>query len=112
MIYIGQSTSYIYINLFERGMPTPNSDLYTLTFTNEASKATTTFTSTPTETTKRYFKFYLNNELALVKDGFYSLSISIGGLDIYTELVYLSDKIDVTYNSNLITTTYAINEPS
>lgn len=93
-------------------MVVPNTDLYTLTFTNEASKVTTTFTSTPTETTERYFKFDLNNELALVKDGFYSLSISIGSSDIYTELVFLSDKTDVTYNSNLITTTYAINEPS
>lgn len=112
MIYIGQSTSFIYINLFERGMVVPNTDTYTLTFTNEASKAATTFTSVPTEATERYFKFDLNNELVLVEDGFYNLSISIGSLELYNELVYLSDKTDVTYNSNTITTTYAINEPS
>ena len=38
MIYIKQSTSYIYINLFERGEPLNSVKEYTLTFESQATK--------------------------------------------------------------------------
>ena len=112
MIYIKQSTSYIYINLFERGEPLNSVKEYTLTFESQATKIETGTTVTASAITNRYFKFDINGVLASSPDGFYSITVNNGDSNIYTELVYLNATINVTYDFNDITTTYQVNEPS
>ena len=112
MIYIKQSTSYIYINLFERGEPLNSEKEYTLTFESQATKIEIGTTVTASAITNRYFKFDINGVLADSPDGFYSITVNNGDSNIYTELVYLNATINVTYDFNDITTTYQVNEPS
>jgi hypothetical protein len=112
MIYISQSTSYIYINLFERGESLSSVKNYTLTFQNEATKIETGTTVTASAITNRYFKFDINGVLTSSPDGFYTVTVNNGSTNIYTELVYLNATINVVYDFNDITTTYQVNEPS
>ena len=112
MIYIAQTTAYIFINLFERGESLTSTVTYDLIFTNQATKKTTTISAQATAITERYFQFDLNSGLDSEPDGFYELNVYNGSDLLYSELVYLNDKTDVTYNNNDITTIYNVNEPS
>jgi hypothetical protein len=112
MIYIAQTTAYIFINLYERGESLTSTVTYDLIFTNQATKKTTTISAQATAITERYFQFALSSGLDSDPDGFYELDVYKGSDLLYSELVYLNDKTDVTYNSNDITTIYNVNEPS
>jgi hypothetical protein len=112
MIYIAQTTAYIFINLYERGESLTSTVTYDLIFTNQATKKTTTISAQATAITERYFQFALSSGLDSEPDGFYELNVYNGSDLLYSELVYLNDKTDVTHNSNDITTIYNVNEPS
>jgi len=112
MIYIGTTTAYIFINLFERGESLTSTTTYDLIFTNQATKKSTIISIQATAITERYFQFLLNDGLAGEPDGFYELNIYSGSDLIYNELCFVNDKTDVTYNANSITTIYNVNEPS
>ena len=108
MIYVTDSTTNIYPNLFERGEALSSTTEYTIEVEGIETTVTYTTSSQASPITERYFELPLPS-LTNAIDGYYTLRVLDGETVLYTESLFIDKNASVTRYQNEITNTYYTN---